>query len=77
MVEIMLLLFQKYEDNVNMKTMYVGIWGIYGHIIVTLCEHCEMTHEKHSLSFAVKFHAKPNSARMWASSEHVRAAHCA
>ena len=61
----------------NMKTMYVGIWGIYGHIIVTLCEHCEMTREKHSLSFTVKFHAKPNSARMWASSEHVRAAHCA
>ena len=31
-------------------------------------EHGEMTHEKHSLSFAVKFHAcKPNSARMWAS----------
>ena len=33
-----------------------------GHIIVTLGEHGEMTHEKHSLSFAVKFHAKPNSA---------------
>jgi len=43
--------------------MYVGIWGIYGHIIVTLGEHCEMTHEKHSLSFSVKFHAcKLNSA---------------
>ena len=68
MVEIMLLLFQKYEDNVR---------GNLGHIIVTLGEHGEMTHEKHSLSFAVKFHAKPNSARMWASSEHVRAAHCA
>lgn len=68
MVEFMLLLFQKYEDNVC---------GNLGHIIVTLGEHGEMTHEKHSLSFAVKFHAKPNSARMWASSEHVRAAHCA
>lgn len=67
-VEFMLLLFQKYEDNVC---------GNLGHIIVTLGEHCEMTHEKHTLSFAVKFHAKPNSARMWASSEHVRAAHCA
>ena len=50
----MLLLFQKYEDNVC---------GNLGHIIVTLDEHGEMTHEKHSLSFAVKFHAcKPNSA---------------
>ena len=52
MVEIMLLLFQKYEDNVCENL---------GHIIVTLGEYCEMTHEKHSLSFAVKFPAKPNS----------------
>ena len=46
MVEIMLLLFQKYEDNVCENL---------GHIIVTLGEYCEMTHEK-------QFPAKPNSA---------------
>ena len=67
MVEIMLLLFQKYEDNVR---------GNLGHIIVTLGEHGEMTHEKHSLSFAVKFHATPKSAPCGLRAEHWRAAHC-